>query len=220
MTEFLHKAVIFDLDGVLVDTAEFHYRAWKALARELEIPFNREINEKLKGVSRSQSLEIILQNASKNFTADEKKEFLARKNRQYLEYVSGLDASGLLPGVAGFLRELKKKSFRLAVGSSSKNARKVLERLQITNMFDAIVDGTQITRSKPDPEIFLKAARALDLPPHHCVVIEDAPAGVTAAKRAGMRAVGIGRASSFPDADAVVPSTGALCINLIKALLL
>ncbi len=213
------KAVIFDLDGVLTDTARYHYRAWKSLADELNIPFNEQLNEQLKGVSRQKSLDIILKNAGLHLSDEQKMKLLEQKNRLYLQFIANLGPNDLLPGIDRLLPTLKKEEIPLAVGSASKNARRVLDALGIGCYFDAIVDGHAVMHPKPHPEVFLRTARMLGIPPGRCIVVEDARAGIEAAKRAGMKAIAVGASENFPEADASVPDTQSLTYDFLKAFL-
>ena len=188
------KAIIFDLDGVLCQTDEFHYLAWKAIADELKIPFDRKINEKLRGVSRMASLEIILQKANRTFTNSEKVALAERKNAIYRKYLDMMTEKDLASGAKAVLTELSEKGLQLAIGSSSKNTQLIVDKLQIADFFIAIIDGNQIKHSKPDPEVFLLAAQKLELQPANCLVVEDAEAGVEAAIRGGFQVAGIGSA--------------------------
>lgn len=185
---------IFDLDGVIVDTARYHYLAWAALARELGFEFTPAQGEATKGVSRMDSLEIVLRagGLENRFSGAEKERLAAEKNARYLDYVSQMTPSEVLPGVAAFLRDVRSHGVRVVLGSASKNAGTILDRCGIRALFDAVVDGTQVARAKPDPEVFLKGAAAVGADPSVCVVFEDAAAGVEAAARAGMRSVGVG----------------------------
>lgn len=189
-----YKGVIFDLDGVLVSTDECHFQAWKQLAMREEIPFTRKDNERLRGVSRMESLEIILEKARKEYSREEKQEMTDYKNIIYCHLLQSLSPEDVLPGVIRLLRQLKKEGFKLAVGSSSRNARLILDKTRLESYFDVIADGTQITRSKPDPEVFLLAANLLKLKPEDCIVVEDAEAGIQAAIAAGEKAVAVGSA--------------------------
>lgn len=186
------QAVIFDLDGVLVDTAHYHFLAWQRLANELGIPFTEAENEKLKGVSRMRSLEIILELGNRKLSAPEMNRLADKKNGWFVEYIETMRADEIFPGVKEYIQALREKKIRVALASSSKNAPTVLQRLHITDLFDALVDGTMIVHTKPDPEIFLLAARKLNVLPSSCLVFEDAQAGVDAALSAGMRCVGVG----------------------------
>ncbi|MDI4648463.1 beta-phosphoglucomutase [Cohnella hashimotonis] len=198
------KAAIFDLDGVLVDTAHYHYLAWRRVAERLDIPFTEADNERLKGVSRSQSLEYVLQKGKESMHADEKREWAARKNAWYLEYLSALNESHLLPGARAYVAWLKKAGVRIGLGTSSKNAGVILERLRIQDWFDAAVDGSMVAQTKPDPEVFLKCAHLLHVRPECCLVLEDSTAGIQAAKNAGMKCIGIGDKHVLTEADRVV----------------
>ncbi len=192
--EIMHniEAVIFDLDGVLVDTAKYHYLAWKKLADELNIQFSIEDNERLKGVSRMQSLEIILEIGKATINNDVKIQLAQKKNNWYVEYISKLTPEDILPGVIVFLESIKAKGIKIALGSASKNSMLILNKLNLTDYFDAIIDGTKVSKAKPDPEVFLKGAKALEVLPSQCIVFEDAEAGVEAAINAGMHCIGIG----------------------------
>jgi beta-phosphoglucomutase len=192
------QAVIFDLDGVLVSTDDCHYRAWKRMADEEHIPFSRSINERLRGVSRMDSLAIILEKATKNYTEAEKSAMAARKNAYYVELIGLLTPMDILPGAMDVVNTLKAMGIQVAIGSSSRNTPVILRQIGLENAFDAVADGNQITRSKPDPEVFLLAARLLNCPPEKCLVVEDADAGIEAALRGGMKALGVGSASKNP----------------------
>jgi len=198
----LIKAAIFDLDGVLVDTSKFHFAAWKDLAGNLGFDLSENDNEILKGVSRMAALEIILKKGGlSDLTYDEKLRLADIKNRRYIEYISRLDESCLLDGVQECLEHFKKKGILIALGSASKNARTVLEKLKISGYFDTIADGLRATRAKPDPEVFKIAADDLEVPYDQCMVFEDSIAGIMAAKAAGMKTVGIGDAKVLHMAD-------------------
>lgn len=199
------KAVIFDLDGVIVSTDNFHYQAWKRMSDEEGIPFDRETNQKLRGVSRMASLEIILEKSSRVYTDKEKEKLAASKNKFYTEKLADLTADDILPGVKNLLASLRQQKIKIAVGSSSKNAPYILERIGMQDYFDAVADGNQISHSKPDPEVFLLAAKLLGNPPENCAVVEDAYAGIEAAKAGGMFAVGVGFAQTCPQADLAAP---------------
>lgn len=187
------KGIIFDLDGVLVSTDELHYQAWKRLAKELGITdFTRADNEKQRGVSRMDSLEIVLAKSNKSYTQDEKIKLADRKNEYYKESLKELDGSAVLSGVTGALTALKRKNLLLAVGSASKNAPAILEQTGILPYLNQISCGLDTTRSKPDPEVFQIAADRLQLKPEECLVVEDSAAGIEAAKRGGMRSLGVG----------------------------
>lgn len=192
------KAVVFDLDGVVVSTDELHFQAWKAIAEAEDIPFSRQDNERLRGVSREQSLEILLERAARSYTDEEKTTLTDLKNRIYVGLLSQLTPRDVLPGVVSLLRILKAKGVLTAIGSSSRNAKRILEAIELRQAFDAVADGHEVTRSKPHPDIFLAAARKLGLDPEDCLVIEDAVSGVEAARAAGMRVVGVGPAAAHP----------------------
>ncbi len=187
------KGVIFDLDGVLVSTDKLHYKAWKKLAQEIGIAdFKREDNEKQRGVSRMESLQIVLDKGNKSYAEEEKEELAERKNNYYKEMLEELNDSAVLPGALETIRLLKEKGIMTAVGSASKNAPDILKRIGLLTYMDKISSGLDTTRSKPDPEVFLVAADKLGLPPQDCLVVEDSAAGVQAAKAAGMKALGVG----------------------------
>lgn len=198
------KAFLFDLDGVIVDTAVFHYKAWKRLANQLGFDIDEEFNETLKGISRMDSLEAILKHGGISLSQEEKEKYAKIKNEWYLELVNQMTVNDILPGVENFLKESKELGIKTALGSASKNAGLILEKIGILGLFDAIIDGNHVSKSKPDPEVFLKGAEALDLENDACVVFEDAYAGVQAAKAAGMVAVGIGSGIVLNNADFVV----------------
>lgn len=198
------EAGIFDLDGVLVDTARFHYLAWNELAEELGFEFTLQHNERLKGVSRMDSLEILLEIGNIQLSATEKNVAAERKNNRYLQYVNSMSEQDILPGVVAFLQNMRRSGKRIALGSVSKNAGIILQRTGLTNFFDAIVDGNLITNAKPHPEVFLTGAGLMNLNPSDCVVFEDAVAGVEAAHRAGMMCVGVGDAGVLHQADLVI----------------
>jgi beta-phosphoglucomutase len=203
MIQEMHLA-IFDLDGVIVDTAKYHYLAWKRLANSHGFDFTEADNERLKGVSRTRSLEILLEIGG--LTVDEvtKAEMAAQKNEWYVDYIRHMGADEILPGAADYLRSIRARGVQTALGSASKNAPLILDRLCIATLFDAIVDGNKVSQAKPDPEVFLRAARELDTPPTHCVVFEDAEAGIQAAIRAGMGTVGVGSPGQLQKADMVI----------------
>jgi len=205
----LIKAIIFDLDGVIVDTAHYHYIAWKRLAQELGIDLTLADNEKLKGVSRVRSMEIILALGGVTLGAEERDRLADKKNTWFVDHLERMAPEEIFPGVRELIRKLKDRGIRIALASSSKNAKMVIQLLHIETEFDVVVDGTMITHSKPDPEIFLLAASKLGLAPGECLVFEDAEAGVEAAIAAGMKCVGIGSKDSLGKADLVLQTTGA-----------
>ncbi|OLS33524.1 beta-phosphoglucomutase [Bacillus sp. MRMR6] len=190
------SAVIFDLDGVIVSTDEYHYQAWKQISDKEGIYFNREINERLRGVSRMESLEIILSHSDKNYGDNEKLDLAERKNVIYRELLNNLSPNDILPGVINLLLALKARDIKVAIGSSSKNTPFILEKIGLAPNFDAVANGNDIKNSKPDPEVFLLAAERLGVEPENCIVVEDAEAGVDAAIAAGMKVVAVGAASN------------------------
>ncbi|MBO9639077.1 MAG: beta-phosphoglucomutase [Siphonobacter aquaeclarae] len=212
------KACLFDLDGVIVDTAVYHFKAWRRLANELGFDFTEHQNEQLKGISRMESLERILSWGNVSLSPEEKETWAARKNEWYLEYVRQMTPAEVLPGVKDFLTTLHKNGIKIALGSASKNAPLILERIEMASYFDAVIDGTHTTRSKPDPEVFLLGAQALGFPPSDCIVFEDAVAGIEAAHRGGMKAVGIGSPEVLTEADLVVPGFTQLTLDQLFAL--
>lgn len=195
------EAVIFDLDGVLVSTDRFHYLAWKRLADQLGIYFDEKINSRCRGVSRRDSLEILLEGSSAIYSQEEKEQFLTLKNQWYREYLEEISPSEVDNTVRDTLRILRDRGYKLAVGSSSKNAGLILEKAGLTEVFDTISDGNGIKKSKPDPEVFLKAAAELKAPPKACLVVEDAVSGLIAARAGGMKAAAVGDAVNCEYAD-------------------
>lgn len=210
------KACIFDLDGVIVDTAKYHYLAWKRLANELGFDFTENDNEKLKGVSRMESLEILLNIGNIKVDDETKLKLAEKKNNWYRELISKMDESEILPGVKDFINKLKNSNIKVAIGSSSKNTMTILNSIKMVDCFDAIIDGNKITKAKPDPEVFLLGAEALGVKPYECAVFEDAKAGIEAAKKAGMYAIGIGSEEVLKEADKVIPDTNSLTIDIIN----
>ena len=200
------KAFIFDLDGVIVDTAKYHYIAWKQLASNLGFDFSEHDNEQLKGVSRMTSLEILLKIGGLSFSKDEKLELADKKNQRYRELIEQMTPEELLPGIMDFLNKLKKSDYKLAIGSASKNTPTILDRIGLGDFFDAVVDGNKISEAKPNPEVFLKGAEEMKMNPAECVVFEDAVAGVQAAINAGMLCVGVGDRKILSRAHHVIPS--------------
>lgn len=199
-------AIIFDLDGVLVSTDHLHFLAWKQLTARLGIPFDGTVNNRLRGVSRMESLDIILEQSPVSYSQEEKEHYAEEKNRHYRELLQSLTPADLPDGVRETLTELKLRQYLLAVGSSSKNTKFIINQIGLSDCFDAVSDGTNITRSKPNPEVFLKAAEYLAVPPEQCIVVEDAYAGVDAAKAARMLAIGIGDAATYEKADFSIQS--------------
>lgn len=196
----MKKAFIFDLDGVIVDTARYHFLAWQKLAQELGIEFTPEHNEQLKGVSRVRSLDLILELGKVTASQEDKNRWLVQKNEDYLSYLKDIDNSEILPGVMPILQFLKEKNQAIALGSASKNARPILEKTGIIHYFNAIVDGNDVTNAKPDPEVFLQAAKLLGATPENSIVFEDSVAGVQAANIANMTSIGIGEESILHEA--------------------
>jgi beta-phosphoglucomutase len=211
------SAVIFDLDGVIVSTDEYHYQAWKQISDIEGIYFNREINEQLRGVSRMESLEIILSHSDKNYNETEKEILAQQKNDIYCELLNKLSPNDILPGVVNLLLSLKEKDIKIAIGSSSKNTPFILEQIGLASSFDAIADGNDIKNSKPDPEVFLLAAEKLGVRPEECVVIEDAQAGIDAAIAAGMIAAGVGSAANCLNAHIKLTDLSNLNIDQLLA---
>jgi len=198
------KGAIFDLDGVIVDTAKYHYLAWARLAKELGFDFTLQDNERLKGVSRVKSLEILIEIGDKNFSEAEKNIMAEKKNNWYVDYIKEMDESELLRGAKEYIMQLRNQGVKIALGSASKNAPMILENLKIVELFDAVIDGNRVSKAKPDPEVFILGALELGLESADCVVFEDAEAGVEAAKHAGMKVVGIGDKEILKDADFVI----------------
>lgn len=216
----MHKtAVIFDLDGVVVDTAKYHYLAWKKLANQLGFDFTETQNELLKGVSRAQSLEILLKLGNVTLSTIEKERYMHQKNEAYLSYIQKMDEKELLPNIKAVLQYLKNQKIAIALGSASKNAALILDTLQITSFFEVIVDGNDVKTAKPNPEVFLLAAKRLNKMPNECIVIEDAAAGIEAANAADMFSVGIGNAEILKNADVVLESTALLTNEFIDKLI-
>lgn len=194
-------AVIFDLDGVIVSTDDCHYKAWKKMADEEGIYFDKSINNRLRGVSRMASLEIILERSSKSYSEPEKQQLAERKNNYYKSLIRTLTPDDILCGATELTKKLRTNGIKLAIGSSSKNTPIILEQIGLNDYFDAISDGNNIVNSKPNPEVFLKAADMLCTAPSHCLVVEDADAGIVAAKAGGMYAAAVGAAKGNPKAD-------------------
>ncbi|MGY5797715.1 beta-phosphoglucomutase [Rheinheimera faecalis] len=215
----MSQAFIFDLDGVLTDTAEYHFLAWQQLATQLGIEFSRADNELLKGVDRMGSLELILQLGQKQLSQDQKLMLAEQKNAEYLKLVETMSPADLFPGVLPLFSSLKAAGVKTALASASKNAALVLQKLCIPDLFDYVADSNLIKNGKPDPEIFLTCAQALGVAPERCIGVEDAPAGVTAIKAAGMYALGIGEEHALTQADLVIPAISVLDPKLLTKLL-
>lgn len=197
------KGFIFDLDGVIVDTAKYHFLAWQKLAKSIGIDFSHEQNEQLKGVSRVKSLEKILAWGNKTISEDKFNALMASKNDDYLSFIAKMNHDEILPDVPKVLNYLKEQDQPISLGSASKNARQILEKVDLLKQFDAIVDGNDVSKAKPDPEVFLIAAKALNIKPEDCIVFEDSVAGVQAANTANMISIGIGEKSVLHEADYV-----------------
>ena len=212
-------AFIFDLDGVIVDTAKYHYLAWRNLANALGFDFTEAQNELLKGVSRIQSLEILLSIGRVNLSEEKKQTLLLQKNKEYLEYVNKMTSEEILPGVNDLLNFLEINDIKYALGSASKNAPLILEKVGLLNRFTAIVDGNDVSKAKPDPEVFLIGAKKLGMKPENCVVVEDAIAGVQAANAAKMISIGIGDANVLNEADYVFKDMTAITPDFLKNLM-
>ena len=208
------SGIIFDLDGVIVHTDKFHYQAWKRLADRIGVEFDETINNRLRGVSRLASLDIILERSDVEYNDTQKAEMAEEKNECYRELLAAMNRNDVTDDVRDTLQKLREKGYHLAIGSSSKNTKYILERTELTDMFDAISDGTNISRSKPDPEVFEKAAEYLGLPAEKCVVIEDAVAGIEAGRAAGMMTVAIGDAALNKAGDFNIANFGEL-LNII-----
>lgn len=211
------RAVLFDLDGVLTDTSEYHFLAWKRLADELGIPFDREDNEALRGVSRRESLLLLLK--GRPATEEDMQAWMERKNRYYVEFISQMTPENLLPGALNLLQELRANGYKTAIVSSSKNTPLVLERLNIAHWMDAVVDGNAPARSKPAPDLFLLAAERLKVAPQECLVVEDAAAGIDAGRAAGMRTLGLGPRERVGHADMVLPDLNGVHLADLKPVL-
>lgn len=213
------KGFLLDLDGVLTDTAEYHFQAWKKLGEEIGVSFGREFNDQLKGISRMESLERILEFGHKQdaYSEEEKKALASRKNEDYKKLIQNISKEDLLPGIPAFLNDLKEAGMRIALASSSKNGPTIIERLGITDLFDAVVNPEDIENGKPHPDIFLRAAALLGLRPEECVGVEDAAAGVEGINEAGSFSVGVGPVDSLKKADFIVPETQDLNVQKILA---
>jgi len=198
------KGFLFDLDGVIVETAIFHYQAWRKMANDLGFDISEEFNEGLKGISRMDSLNLIIEHGNIVLSESEKIDWATKKNEHYLTLVSKMTADDILPGIKEFFKQIKQTDIKIALGSVSKNAKMILEGVGLINEFDAIIDGTKISKGKPDPEVFLKGAAELGLSSDECLVFEDAVAGVAAGKNAGMKVVGIGNIEVLTKADIVL----------------
>jgi beta-phosphoglucomutase len=212
------QACIFDLDGVIVDTAIYHYKAWKRLANSLGFDFTEEQNEQLKGVSRTRSLELILGWGGITKTPAEKEALATEKNTWYVEMISHMTPAEILPGAKEFVQACRDAGIKTALGSASKNSMTILEKINMVSMFDAVIDGNKVTKPKPDPEVFVKGAEAVGVEPAHCVVFEDAIAGIEAAIAGGMKAVGIGSPAVLGKANLVVSGLNEMTIAKLEEL--
>lgn len=210
------KACLFDLDGVIVDTAVYHFQAWRRLANELGFDFTEHQNEQLKGISRMESLELILQWGGVSLSEAEKLDWATKKNQWYLDLVLQMTPNEVLPGVPAFLDALRTNGIKIALGSASKNSKLILEKIQMLDYFDAIIDGNNITKGKPDPQVFLMGAEATHSLPSECVVFEDAVAGVQAAKAGGMKAIGVGSPEILTEADFVISTFEEMTIERLN----
>lgn len=210
------RACIFDLDGVLVNTAKYHYLAWKRLASELGFSFTQKDNERLKGISRMQSLDILLEVGNVTFSEENKKICANKKNQWYKDFIAKMGSDEILPGALILLENLKQAKYKIALGSASKNAKLILEKTSISSYFDVIIDGNKVKKTKPNPEVFLLAAQELQVAPQECVVFEDAEAGVLAAKLAKMKCIGIGSKEILKKADWVVEGLHQITVEQVE----
>jgi beta-phosphoglucomutase len=213
------KAFIFDLDGVIVDTAKYHFLAWRNLANSLGFEFTEAHNELLKGVSRVRSLEILLEIGKVALAEDQKQLLLIKKNEEYLTYVNKMTADEILPGISNLLDYLDANNIKYALGSASKNAPLILEKVGLINRFSAIVDGNDVSKAKPDPEVFLIGAQKLQMKPENCIVVEDAIAGIEAANAANMVSIGIGDAELLKEATYILKDTTGFTNDFLKNLI-
>jgi len=208
------KAVLFDLDGVLVSTDEYHYRSWVKLSKDEGFDFfDHEFNHKFRGVARMKCIDIITEASGRKYSKEQKQELADRKNRYFIESLKSVTGDELLPGSLHALQELKKRGIKIAVASNSRNAEMIVNQVGIGQYLDAMVDGHQIENSKPDPEVFLLAAMKIGVPPDNCLVVEDALTGIEAAHRAGMKALGIGTKDRLQNAEIVIPNLAAIPVD-------
>jgi beta-phosphoglucomutase len=212
------KACLFDLDGVIVDTAIYHYKAWKRLANSLEFDFTEHQNEQLKGVSRVRSLELILGWGGVSKTKAEQEQLATQKNEWYVDMISRMKPDEILPGAKQFVEQCRAAGIKTALGSASKNSMMILEKIDMVDLFDAIIDGNKVSKAKPDPEVFLKGAEAVGVQPNECVVFEDAIAGIEAAIAGGMKSVGIGSPDVLGKADLVVSGLSEMTLEKLREL--
>jgi len=211
------KACLFDLDGVVVDTARYHYLAWKKIADDLGFSFSLHDNERLKGVSRMESLDILLEIGKIKVDLKTKEELAATKNSLYVSYIQKMTPDEILPGVIRFLDELHNSGMLIALGSGSKNAMSILDKINISQKFDAIIDGNKVSKAKPDPEVFLKGAIELGIDPQYCLVFEDAQAGIDAARNGGMHIIGIGQPENLTNAEFVIPGFETMNMDQLRS---
>jgi beta-phosphoglucomutase len=212
------NAFIFDLDGVIVDTAKYHYIAWREIGASFNFKLSESQNENLKGISRADSLDLLLKWGETDLDADQKNELLAQKNNHYLELIQEMGRDEILPGVLTILNFTQENKIPIALGSASKNAQLILEKLDLLPYFNSVVDGTHVKQSKPNPEVFLLGAQNLKTAAESCVVFEDASAGIAAAKSAGMTAIGVGDPEELKDADYIFNSLEEINLTLLKKL--
>ncbi|MBG7613288.1 beta-phosphoglucomutase [Polaribacter sp. BAL334] len=215
----MKKGIIFDLDGVIVDTAKYHYLAWKKLANQLGFEFTEEQNELFKGVSRKRCLDILLEMGNLSATQEQKDVWMIEKNNDYLAYIEKMDDSEILPDVPKILTLLKENAIPIALGSASKNALPILEKVGLAHFFDVIVDGNSVTKAKPDPEVFLMAAKKMNLSPSNCIVFEDAVAGIEAANAANMISIGIGDKEVLSQATFIFKDFTEISTDFMKNLI-
>lgn len=215
----MKKGIIFDLDGVIVDTAKYHYLAWKKLANQLGFEFTREQNELFKGVSRKRCLDILLEMGNLSATQEQKDVWMIEKNNDYLAYIEKMDDSEILPDVPKILTLLKENAIPIALGSASKNALPILEKVGLAHFFDVIVDGNNVTKAKPDPEVFLMAAKKMNVSPSNCIVFEDAVAGIEAANAANMISIGIGEKEVLSQAKFIFKDFTEISTDFMKKLI-
>lgn len=211
------SACLFDLDGVIVDTAKYHFIAWRQIARELGFEFTEQDNERLKGVSRMRSLEILLEVGGLALDTPTKVALAEKKNALYLSYVMQMTPAEVLPGAVAFLKNCRQTGYKTALATASRNAAVIIELLKIAPLFDVVVDGNRVTHTKPDPEVFLTCAGDLSVPPTNCVVFEDAEAGIEAAHAGGMLAIGIGSPANLAKADLIVPGLSKISVEQLRA---
>ncbi len=207
------KACLFDLDGVVVNTAKYHYLAWKKIATDLGFEFSELDNERLKGISRTESLDLLLEIGNLKLDPETKNELAEIKNNFYVSSIQKMNSDEILPGVIRFLNELHDGGILIALGSASKNAMTILNKINIIQLFDVIIDGNKVSKAKPDPEVFIKGAAELGVEPQYCVVFEDAQAGIEAARNGGMYIIGVGEAENLKNADFVIPGFETITLD-------